>query len=770
MRKKQRMSNWKKGSLLLGICLLTACGKENAEPVDGQLTPTEAALATPTGGEAEVSEAPTTAPEPTEEAAAPTTGESETAGADGLTEVEVIRLVEEESGETAVWYSYGDYNKDGLAEGFVLTGEAGAGYWGDEEPKEDGTYESYYGRVWFVSEAGVTQLLGENYYALPECMELAGEQFVNFETLHASDSLSHLYQVTAEGAHDILPGAVMGITQLEDGRIEGWQSAYDICGDGTGHSWKPYYFYYENGLKEYGGIVVEETVFRQYAGADAILDAVYAAGGRLGEILYFSYGSFYINYQVSSEFDEAVMVNAYLEARLDEEQPFTVNVVSCFEGAETMLWNDIINLEVCYLDGVYLSALLPEIAVYPEMCEVPEEYYTEQYADMEKSALVLKLSDGKTVLTGEDITAISATNMIFTLSDEFLEAAKARIENGAEEQTVYGVQRLLGMTENESGLELWLGDELLVETTACDYLAYDAAGFMTGQLNKDSEPDAYRNRLVLMNYGLSGLVEVKLHAFARATGLLVAADPVEIDWLGACATEQEYQIDLDGDGELDSLYYGQKEFLINGKNYYGMLLSQFFDNLDTGNFFLVDLDVSDGITEIAIWSHGPSADECCALFWYDGSTLLEMGTLSGPQNTSMAEWAMDGAGRITLPCRLSLLQTWWADKTFELNQEGHVLELVQQEQYLVTGEMADREYELYRSIRLYEEMDADGDYTILEPQLIKLPATDDDCFVWVQAEDGSTGYLYVEDGKVQLADGSYEDWENPAIEGLNYAD
>ncbi len=766
--KKQGYRAWKRYSLLLGVCLLAACGKEETE--EPEKTPTLAVNAEQSDKEdiTPIGQADQTTPQPEKEIPTPEPTKLPTPTGVPLSEAEVVKRLEALTEQPIAWISCRDYNGDGVPEGFALVGVAGANYWGEEEPNEDGTYETYYGEIWYVSENGAVKLRDENYYLCPEVLTIAGEQFQKFEALYASDTQSYLYQVTNDGAQNILPGVVQAVSVLDDGTIEAWQSAYDICGDGTGHTWKPYYFYYENGLKEYGGIAIEEELFRQYANADNILDPIYAAGGRVTEILYFLNDKFYVNYQLPSDFGMDVQVNYYVEVGLDEEKPFKVEAVPNGTLHETD-WTGMIELGAYCREGVYLPAVLPEIAVYPTECASPEAYYVEQYAGRKPSDLEFRLYTGEVVLTGEDIEGISEKNLLITLKDEFLNAAAERIAN-ANVSGIYGVRRLLGITENGTLLKVFIGDEMVCSMPTCDYMSYEEEGFMTyNGFLEDKARSSYADKLVMMKPSMD-FVEVKLHAFAKATGLLTESKPEEIGEQGVYTTDKEYLVDLNGDGTQESLYYGQRKLVINGVNYFGMIKELYYDYPEVDSFCLLDLDKTDDVLEIGIWAHGPSNDEWTRVFWYDGETLRKSGDLPGMDITLETSWKLDGEGCVMLPCRLGILQTWWADMTYMLYQEEHVLEHLTQEMYSITYGMQDKEYTLVRSIRLYKEPDISGAYTVLEPQMIKMTATDNCCFVRVETADGTSGYMYLEDDQIQLADGSYEDWDNPAISDLMQVD
>ena len=113
-------------------------------------------------------------------------------------------------------------------------------------------------------------------------------------------------------------------------------SQYDATIDGTGHTWNTYYFYWDDGLREYGGteILVEE--FSKYNGADRIVDKILKDGFDIMSIYKRQNGIININ-----------CCDGYNN----------VNLTVFFE-------NKNVSAENFYEEGIIKAALIPKIATY----------------------------------------------------------------------------------------------------------------------------------------------------------------------------------------------------------------------------------------------------------------------------------------------------------------------------------------------------------------------------------------------------------------------
>jgi hypothetical protein len=115
----------------------------------------------------------------------------------------------------------------------------------------------------------------------------------------------------------------------------------DINGANT---WKPYYFYYDNGFKEYGGSEISLEEFLTYENAKSYIDEIENLNGEITNILKRGNDIININYRVPDP-ERNLKWNYYYTLKIADSKATHINNST----------ND---------EGVYLPALLPEIAVY----------------------------------------------------------------------------------------------------------------------------------------------------------------------------------------------------------------------------------------------------------------------------------------------------------------------------------------------------------------------------------------------------------------------
>lgn len=122
------------------------------------------------------------------------------------------------------------------------------------------------------------------------------------------------------------------------------QSAFDAMSLNGGHTRKPYYFYYDKGFHEYGGIKITIDDFLKYNNADTIVQGIKDKNnGTITSILKRSNDIININYSVPER--EAL-----------QEFNWYYNMTLKVTGTSVEYIDE--------NDGVYLPALVPDIAVY----------------------------------------------------------------------------------------------------------------------------------------------------------------------------------------------------------------------------------------------------------------------------------------------------------------------------------------------------------------------------------------------------------------------
>ena len=160
-------------------------------------------------------------------------------------------------------------------------------------------------------------------------------------------------------------GSNFDYSHFYNGGFELTHSTYDgmVSNDGGSgmHTFKKYQFYpTKDGWREYGSIVVPMDEFMEIYGDDIkpIADELAKEDTEIHEILYRG--------------DRCFILNCRETIFLDEEktQPkgtyYTKNITlkPLYDGSFS---------ELCRDDGVYKTALIPEIAVYPDKMYIPEE-------------------------------------------------------------------------------------------------------------------------------------------------------------------------------------------------------------------------------------------------------------------------------------------------------------------------------------------------------------------------------------------------------------
>lgn len=140
-------------------------------------------------------------------------------------------------------------------------------------------------------------------------------------------------------------------TILSDDEFTLIHSAFDGISLGGGHTLKPYYFYYDNGFREYGATEISVEEFREYVHSSDYLSYIDEKDGEIQSILRRSNHMIHINYRC--EIPEAL-------------QPVWQNYNLTFseqDGTLTLVEENI---------GIYLPAMVPEIAVYTEIQDTPD--------------------------------------------------------------------------------------------------------------------------------------------------------------------------------------------------------------------------------------------------------------------------------------------------------------------------------------------------------------------------------------------------------------
>ncbi len=694
-------------------------------------------------------------------------------------------LLEQASGQTVWRVIQRDFDGDGRTETFALTSNL------------EGI------AVWFAAADGTTcQVNDITFIRNSGCIELKGNTFF-VHTIDGADCTSYcMYEVDGNKVKPAPIDCYFGLELTEDGKIcvssgedDRWSPVKNYgepAGAGFfGYTFKKYYYDYdENGFHEYSGVPVTEQEFCQYNNGAEILGAVRRGGGIVKDIYYFADGRMVVNYVEDNrkETDE--------RKRERQRYNYYLQVPILAEGQEgfTLAWNRSLDIKALQEEGekeksdifvgsgIYQPVFQEELAQYPDY-ESPVEYYKKIYAGLTKSDFKIcsvqtpgEMPDrGEILATGEDLSGIKHNSLVFRFTDEY-HAVVAEKNKELEGRASTGAGALLGLASDQNAIGVWIGEEYICSGFLQDYFDWDSVGFVGNNEKNSEEPSVYADCLVFADSERARQIgdytaerASKIHAFAETTGLVQEETTEEIKKPGTYCAEQEYLIDLNGDGVKERLFFSKNQLLINDKNY-----SAFFnrsEGMDDDFFFLWDIDTSDKILEIGLWEHGASDTNYTRIYWYDGETLRPAGEIEGPWEKLYTGIVFDGAGTLTMECRLQVLQTWRAEKSFQLN-EYHELTEVEQELYYVKNYREEKyPYTLLAPVRLYKAMDTTSDFVEIQSGTkIVLPATDDKNFVLVETEDGTKGYLLLDDNgyNIENSDGSFSPGAE-VIDGLSFA-
>lgn len=235
-----------------------------------------------------------------------------------------------------------DYDNDGKYEAFAVVGS-----------RDEQWENTFTGAVWFVSENLSREMKGETRVSYPVTFTAVPQTLYSVTAdSYGGGSFSYVYGVKdGQPYEEPISGQLMGLRQAEDGSFTAVEDTYDACTDGTGHTWKNYWFYWDNGFHEYGAVLITEEQLMAAGGGKEALAQINAKKGQVTEILYRDNQIININYLTpwSRDGSDEYINNNFMTLRYGD-------------GTVTVL-------DVEDTRGVYAPALLPSVAVYPDFNE-----------------------------------------------------------------------------------------------------------------------------------------------------------------------------------------------------------------------------------------------------------------------------------------------------------------------------------------------------------------------------------------------------------------
>lgn len=202
------------------------------------------------------------------------------------TENALIMFLEEHTGgyeyHEAQPKLFGDFDKDGKNELIAYI----------EAP--DNSPTGY--NLWFASEGYIEQIApnAENPIPTeeikPEIVYSGDNVFIKLEYCYDSYSVSDYFRIVNS---QVVPCTVEGYARQglrpdgDTGDFTAAHSTYDLCSDGTGHTWKSYWLYFspeDNTFYPYVGHLITEEELLKYEGASEVLEKARSAGYEIADI------------------------------------------------------------------------------------------------------------------------------------------------------------------------------------------------------------------------------------------------------------------------------------------------------------------------------------------------------------------------------------------------------------------------------------------------------------------------------------------------------
>lgn len=294
-------------TVLLLSALLCGCSAENSgqnvsetsaltentslQAVTSDETPTETSVWTETALQTVISG------ETTDETTAETTPETEPKSTEQLA---LEALIDERAGgkEAAeICFSiFDDFDGDGTDELFAVYGK------------------DRFGTLWYANANEAWNIYPANEeWGEFRTAEVGGDTLILTERLYATGNVTYCFRVENGSPIGIDTFNAGSLTQTNGAEFTGIKSTYDFCTDGTGHTWKPYWFYYENGeFREHlGNSILYENfkdnfggVSEEFAYLQPYFDEIEAENGVITNVIVRDNGIVNINYKIIEDGEE----------------------------------------------------------------------------------------------------------------------------------------------------------------------------------------------------------------------------------------------------------------------------------------------------------------------------------------------------------------------------------------------------------------------------------------------------------------------------------
>ncbi len=189
----------------------------------------------------------------------------------------IIEASEKENAEI-VSPVFGDFDGDGINEVIAALGVTDD-FFGDIAD----------GEIWFASGDKAECIARGGNWLTPKIVTSCGKTFIKMEDCaFAASSISHYFLLKDSSASEYygVPGGQGVYPYGEFGDFTAVHDAYDMNSDGTGHTWKTYWYYVlDDEPYSYSGRKITEEDFLEYNGAKAVIDEAAGDGRTVTEII-----------------------------------------------------------------------------------------------------------------------------------------------------------------------------------------------------------------------------------------------------------------------------------------------------------------------------------------------------------------------------------------------------------------------------------------------------------------------------------------------------
>jgi len=201
----------------------------------------------------------------------------------------------------------------------------------------------------------------DEYWEINQICTVEKRNFLTLSEFYPTEALTHVWSVkNGKPTEQSISKTGDNLTLWNEYYVSLDCSAYDSFTDdiglSIGHTFKPYYFYWDEnaeGFKEFGGLSINESQFSELDGGTEILALIKSKNYLVTDIFYRENFLFNINFTFNGNNENVTLWYDPQSAR--------VSFDSAFANADGSL-----NLSKASREGINKAAIAPDIAVYPK--------------------------------------------------------------------------------------------------------------------------------------------------------------------------------------------------------------------------------------------------------------------------------------------------------------------------------------------------------------------------------------------------------------------